>query len=139
MNIFLVDDNDTFRQNLKLFIEEHLLHKVCDEASDGKSFLQKKTINADIVLMDINMPELNGMEAAKLGTWINNKLKIIAVTQYMDMADLEQIIGAGFKGFVSKTNLFRDLGNALEVVMNGGYFFPEELEIKNSEYPKNGK
>jgi DNA-binding NarL/FixJ family response regulator len=51
----------------------------------------------------------------------------------MDMADLEQIIGAGFKGFVSKTNLFRDLGNALETVIKGGYFFPEELEIRTPE------
>ena len=131
MKIFLVDDNETFRANLKLYLEGHLNHQVVGEASDGKAFLETKEFPADIVLMDINMPGIGGLEATKETTWNNHNIKIIAVSQYKDNVDLQQLIGIGFRGFVSKTNLFSDLDTAIQQVAKGGYFFPEELRIIN--------
>jgi len=131
MTILLVDDNNTFRANLKLFLEGHLNHEVIGEASDGNEFLKKLHENADVILMDINMPGMSGINAAKKGTWNNHKLKIIAVSQYKESIDLQMLIGVGFKGFVSKTNLFSDLENALNKVSEGGYFFPNEIQIES--------
>lgn len=129
MKIFLVDDNQQFRENLRLYLEGHLGFEVIGEACDGDSFLANLQPSADVILMDINMPGINGLEAAKKGTWKNSNLKIIAVSQYKDNVDLQQLIGVGFKGFVSKTNLFTDLQKAVTTVMNGGYYFPEEIKV----------
>lgn len=129
MEIYLVDDNAVFRDNLKLYLEGHLNHIVVGESDDGKSFLENSSIKADIVLMDINMPEINGIDATKTMTWQNRNLKIIAVSQYKENVDLQQLIGVGFKGFVSKTNLFNELDKAIKTVFKGGYFFPNEIKI----------
>lgn len=133
MKVFLVDDNDSFRSNLRLFLEGHLNCEVIGEAADGKSFVDNLDNPADIVLMDINMPGVNGLDATKLGTWQKRNLKIIAVSQHRDTVDVQSLIGVGFKGFVSKINLFRDLEDAMKVVNEGGYFFPDELEIVHSD------
>jgi len=123
MKIFIVDDNENFRQRLKLFLEGHLNHKVTGEASSGLEFIENPDLNAEIILMDISMPELNGIETAKRVLWKHNNLKIIALSQYDELADLESLIGGGYKGFVSKTNLYRDLEAAIEVVASGELFF----------------
>ncbi len=129
MNIFLVDDNDDFRKTLKFFLEGHLNHKVVGESADGLAFIESGYIAADIILMDINMPNINGLEATKISTWENQQCKIIAVSQYKDNIDLQQLISVGFKGFVSKTNLFENLENALVAVSSGGFFFPDDVQL----------
>lgn len=129
MNIILVDDNQAFRERLKLYLEEHLNYSVVGETNSGLSFLEMNNIYADIILMDINMPGMGGLEAAKRSLWKYENLKIIAVSQYTDSVDLQQLVEIGFKGFVSKTNLFRDLEPAIRTILEGGYFFPEELKF----------
>lgn len=132
MNILLVDDNNAFRKSLKLFLEEHLHYNIVGEFSDGKQFIESDNMRADIILMDINMPKVNGLKATKSKTWEDHSSKIIAVSQYNDNVDIKQLIGVGFRGFVSKMNLFRDLENAITTVQNGGYFFPDELNVSST-------
>ena len=127
MKIYIVDDNEHFRNDLKLFLEEYLNHEVIGEASDGEKFLQNPDYRADVILMDISMPSINGIEATKLGIWENAHLKVIAISQYQELADLETIISAGFKGFVNKGNLYRDLNTAIEKVAAGELFIPDEI------------
>lgn len=132
MKLYLVDDNEHFRETLKSFLEEFLSCNVIGEASDGKEFLDTYDGKADLILMDINMPGIDGLKATKLGTWNDRDIKIIAVSQYTSIADLQQLIEAGFKGFVSKTKIFDELKTAIETVQNGRFFFPNELEVKKS-------
>lgn len=129
MNIYLVDDNAAFRETLKFFLEGHLNHKVVGESADGQEFISKGFVPADIILMDINMPNINGLEATKISTWENQQYKIIAVSQYKDNIDLQQLISVGFRGFVSKVNLFDELEDAIITVSNGGFFFPDDVRL----------
>lgn len=129
MEVVLVDDNADFRSGLKMFIEEHLGYKVLKEFDNGQSFVDNSLLKADIILMDINMPQLNGMEAAKMGTWNKRDMKLIAVSQFKESVDINVLIGAGFRGFVSKTNVFKELSKAIETVLKGEYYFPDELEV----------
>lgn len=132
MKIVIVDDNKEFRKGLKLFLEGHLGYEVVGEFENGKAFLNQKSIRADIVLMDINMPEVDGLKATKLSLNEQRDTKIIALSQYKENVDLELLIGVGFRGFVSKVNVFQDLETAIKFVSEGRYYYPNEIKLRNN-------
>lgn len=121
MKLIIVDDNSEFRDNLKFFLEQRLNHEVIAEAASGEEFLSfnETTIReADIILMDIMMNQLSGIETTRRITWLHFNLKVIAVTMHIERVFLDQIIEAGFKGFVLKTNIY----NTLEKTLNDVYY-----------------
>ena len=130
MKIIIVDDNTEFRYTLKLFIEQKLNHTVIADAASGEVFLElDPTIlrEADIILMDIMMNQIGGIEATQRITWKHNHLKIIAVTMHIEKVFLAQILEAGFKGCVFKSNIFLTLEKALQEVHAGRVFINEQL------------
>ena len=130
LKILIVDDNAAFRDGIKFFVENTLSYKVIGVEENGKEFLQsKKYRHADIILMDIEMPEYNGFEAAKLALWEHKELKIIAITGYEDKLYLTKLILAGFMGCVIKEKVYTELDNAIQIVIKGGLYFPENLKL----------
>lgn len=129
MKLILVDDNKEFRESMKIFLETKLKHQVIASFSDGKSFCDSyKQYNPDIILMDISMPEMDGYEATKVVNWEKSHIKIIAVTMFKNKAYLQKLIEFGFKACVLKTNVFNELGVALEKVYNGEQYFNDILD-----------
>ena len=99
MKILLVDDHTLFRNGLKMLLDTLSGYEVTGEASNGKEFLNMiRENNYDIVFLDIEMPEINGIEAAKLAIEINRDLKIITLSMYGDEEYYDQMIDAGGKG-----------------------------------------
>ena len=129
MKLFLVDDNDNFRTNLKKFLEEYFDYEVVGEACNGLEFLNKVDSSADIILMDLNMPEMDGFEATRISISKKLPLKIIALSQSKEFVDLQKLKKIGCKGYVSKTELFDVLEKAILNVSKGGYYFPASNEI----------
>ncbi len=130
LKIIVVDDNKTFRKGIKFYIENMLKHEVINEFDNGESFVNSDSfIIADIILMDIEMPKLDGIEAVKKALWRFSELKIIAITNYKDKAYLTELIGAGFKGCVFKDNIYEELKKAIDSVMNGHIFYPEDIQL----------
>lgn len=130
IKIIIVDDNETFREGIGFYIEKILSYEVLTVHSNGKDFIDANQYrNADIVLMDIEMPKLNGIEATKQAIWNYNKLLVIAITNYQDKAYLSEFIGAGFKGCVFKENIYEELGNAIDSVMDGKLYYPENINL----------
>ena len=104
-DIIIVDDNLKFRQVLKEIISIEGIATVKGEASNGLEFLDLlSNIKPDLVLMDIEMPEMNGMEATQKALELMPDLKIIVLTQYENEEYLEKMVALGVRGFILKSN-----------------------------------
>jgi DNA-binding NarL/FixJ family response regulator len=128
MKILLVDDHTLFRNGLKMLLDTLPGYEVTGEASNGKEFLEMIRKNQyDIVFLDIEMPEINGIEAAKRALEFNHDLKIITLSMYGDEEYYDQMIDAGAKGFLLKNTNLQEVKTAIDTVINGGNYFSQEL------------
>jgi DNA-binding NarL/FixJ family response regulator len=137
--VFLVDDHKLFRKGLRVLIDTLNKFEVSGEASNGLEFLaildQSKP---DIVMLDIAMPEMDGIEAARLALLKYPDLKIITLSMFGEQDYYFKMVDAGVKGFLLKNSDFSEVKLALETVMEGGNYFSRELlmnlvnSLKNS-------
>ncbi|UCH14631.1 MAG: response regulator transcription factor [Bacteroidales bacterium] len=132
LKIIVVDDNQTFLEGIIFYLENVLSHEVVGYAYNGKEFLNRwsEIVIADVVLMDIQMPVINGIEVIKRLLWHFQEHKVIAVTGFPETVVLRDYISAGFRGCVFKNRIFEDLSTALDKVVKGRYFFPGNIKIK---------
>lgn len=129
MKIIIVDDSEAFREGLKYYLQKNHSYEIINEANNGIEFLNLKNIHdADIILMDIQMPELDGIKTVKKVLWNMSFLKIIAITMYRDKAYLKELVEAGFRGCVFKNEIFQQLHDAIEDVKKGKYHYPDNLK-----------
>jgi DNA-binding NarL/FixJ family response regulator len=126
--IAIVDDHELFRDGLKLVISQINPDFIITEASDGHEFLENLNKQIpDLVLMDINMPVLNGRDTTVKALEIVPDLKIIAVTMYGEEIYYLQMIEAGVKGIILKKSGKYELEQAIQEVLGGGNFFSQEI------------
>jgi len=131
LNIILVDDNTAFRKALKMLLEKHYHAKIIAEASSAEEYLKLEIeTNIDLIFMDIMMPEIDGIELTKKILWINNSLKIIAITMHNDRVYLQTLIEAGFVGCIFKNTLFTELPLAIKTIVEGKRYFPKNITIE---------
>ena len=130
MKIIIVDDSEMYRRVMKEFLHNELNCEVIGEASNGEAFLQLSNIAvADIILMDLQMPKLNGFQTAQTISSQIPAVKMIAVTMYTDKVYEQQLKEHGFKGCVYKTTFFDDIIPAMHKVLMGEYYFSENNAI----------
>jgi len=126
--IFIVDDHEIFRNGLKMVLGKLKYLEIVGEASNGREFLDNMmSSKPDLVLMDIEMPVMNGIEATLKALEINPGLKIIALTMFNEDEYVQNMIDAGVRGFLIKNINKETLDKALQNVINGGNYFSEEL------------
>ena len=131
MKLMIVDDNQRFLDGLVFLLSSKKEFQNIVVAHNGNQALEiYERERPDLVLLDIEMPELNGLETAKRMLWIYSAVKLIAITMYHDKAYLTELIAAGFNGCVFKTEVSSKLLNAIKKVMEGKYFFPEGISLK---------
>lgn len=128
INIIIVDDHKIFRDGLLLLLANFDFVTVIGEASNGNEFLNliEKEI-PDIVLMDINMPKMNGIEASKIALQKYPELKIVALTSFADDEYIEQMVSAGVEGYMLKRSDIDDFEKAIKRVAEGGSYFSDEI------------
>jgi len=146
MEILLVDDHTLFRNGLKMLLDTIPGYNVTGEASNGKEFLELiAKYDYDIIFLDIEMPEINGIEAAKRAIELKPELKIITLSMYGDEEYYDQMVDAGAKGFLLKNTNLQEVKTAIDTVMSGGNYFSQELmqsllrnykSIKESKEPE---
>lgn len=126
--IIIVDDHTLFREGIRLLIENENIGSVVAEADNGHAFLKLLNIhNPDLVLMDIEMPIMNGLEATESARKFNPNLKILVLTMQSSKADYYKMINAGVMGFVLKTAGKEELEKAILSVLAGEHYFSSEI------------
>jgi len=127
-SIIIVDDHLIFRQGLKSLLSAENIASVIGEASNGKEYLELLLhLKPDLVLMDIDMPHMNGMEATQKSLDLFPDLKIIAFTMFGDEEYYYKMIDLGVKGFILKSSGIGELEKAISEVVHGDSYFSNEL------------
>jgi DNA-binding NarL/FixJ family response regulator len=117
LRILIADDNTTMRRGLRTLIESHARWTVCGEAIDGIQAIAKaKELHPDVVLLDISMPNLNGLEAACIMRSELPQTDVIVVSRHDSEQMREMAIRAGVRGYITKAQVLRDLMVALDTV-----------------------
>lgn len=128
VKIIIVDDHEIFRNGLKMVLGKLEFVDVVGEASNGQDFLDLiRKVNCDIVLMDIEMPIMSGIDATKIALKENPSLKIISLTMFTDDDYVQSMMDAGVKGFLVKNINKETLNKAITTVASGGNYYSEEL------------
>jgi len=131
--IVIVDDNQGFIDAIKILFRNRTDIDVVGEATDGFKFLEiVEKANPDIVLMDINLPVMDGLETTAKALSKNDQLKIIGVTMSDNFIIHFDMLKKGFKAGILKNNFSSDFDIALQSISNGEVFFPV---LKNKATP----
>ncbi len=116
--IIVVDDHLLFRESIKLLIEKEGIGEVVAEAAHGLEFLNLlKLHKPDLVIMDIDMPYMNGIEATKNALRLYPKLKILLLTMMSEYVNNAEIIQSGAIGHVLKSSGKRDFERAIKAAI----------------------
>jgi DNA-binding NarL/FixJ family response regulator len=131
LKIIIVDDHKIFREGIKSLITTEKIASVIAEAKDGQEFINLLDNNfPDVVLMDISMPIMNGLEATKIAIQKYPNLNILVLSSYSDSDYHQKMVEAGVKGFILKDSGMAELQEAIEHISKGECFFLNEL-LKN--------
>ncbi len=129
--VIIVDDHTLFRNGLKLLINNTSDFRVVGEAADGRMFLDMLESDGlpDVVLLDINMPEMDGIEDAETALSRYPGLPIITLFMYGEEDYYFKMVSLGVKGFVLKNSDIQEVVDAMESVAAGGTYFSQELLV----------
>ncbi len=131
LRILLADDHQVVRDGLRLLIDSQPNMRVVGEAANGKEVLrQARELKPEVVVMDLSMPELNGLQATERLKAEHPDLKVVALTAHEDESYLTQLCRAGASAYVLKRSAGEQLIQAISTVANGGVFFEPTLASK---------
>ena len=123
LRVLLADDHAVVREGLKALINSHLDMEVVGEAADGRSACAKATeLCPDVVVMDVSMPLVNGVEATREVRRLRPEVKVLALTVHEERSYLRELMQAGAAGYVLKRSAAEDLVHALRVVARGDVY-----------------
>lgn len=128
LKIIIVDDHDMFREGVKVLLSKSQRVEFISEASNGKEFLDMlPNLEPDVVLMDISMPVLDGIEATRQAVQMNPEIKILALSMFGEEEYYYKMIQSGVRGFVMKSAGINELEHAIQEVARGSAYFSAEL------------
>ena len=134
IKLFIVDDHQIFIDGIKYLLYDISDIEIIGDANNGKLALEKlKETYADIILMDIGMPDLNGIETTNIISEKYPVIKIIALTMYDDHNRVVKMLKAGAKGYVLKDTTKKELIQAIQTVANGGVYYSDKIIVNTMQ------
>ena len=128
IRVLIADDHGIVRKGLRLQLEQNNAFEVIGEATDGRDAVRlAEELLPDIVIMDIAMPNLNGIQATAQMVKKNPQIGVIILSMHSDETYLTRALAAGAKGYLLKENADVDLDNAVQAVAQGKRFFSRDI------------
>jgi two-component system nitrate/nitrite response regulator NarL len=125
VRVLVADDHEVMRMGIRNLLQFRSGWSVCAEASNGQEAVEKALqFHPDVVIMDITMPVMNGLDAAHQIVTALPHIPIILFSMHVSDDLYQHLQKDGIRGAVAKGEAARDLAQAVEVVLNGGTFFP---------------
>jgi DNA-binding NarL/FixJ family response regulator len=135
--LLITDDHEVVRQGVRTILKNRPQWEICGEAVNGKDAIDKaQKLRPDIIIMDITMPEMGGIEATREITRVNPSIAILVFTMHESSHLAQTVREAGARGIVLKSHAARDLVDALETLARGGSFFGPQSGGDPKESPK---
>jgi DNA-binding NarL/FixJ family response regulator len=136
ITVFLAEDHRIVREGFKLLLETHPDIKVIGEAGDGREAVrQVLKLNPDIVIMDIAMPEMNGIEATREISESLSTCKVVILSMYSTPQHVFRALNAGAKGYILKGSAGEDVVKAVRMVHSGRTYVCSEIsEVVINDY-----
>lgn len=126
--ILLVDDHEIVRHGLRNLLSAQPGWEVCGEAADGREAVsQTETLKPDLVILDISMPRLNGLEATRRIRKISPKTSVLILTMHESQQVVRDVLDAGALGYVLKSDAGRDLVAAVDALRQHRTFFTSKV------------
>ena len=120
MRVLLVDDHDIIRDGLANLLEQ-AGHEVVGQAKDGRDAVRLAAeLQPDVVVMDIGMPGMNGVDATRQIVQAEPAPKVVALSMHSDRTYVTRMLEAGARAYIAKESAFEELEHAIEVVVAGG-------------------
>jgi DNA-binding NarL/FixJ family response regulator len=139
IKIILADDHKIIREGLHALLEKNQSMEVVAEAQDGLTTVRlAKKLLPDIVIMDIGMPDMNGIDATRQIISETKDIRVIALSMHSDRRFVLQMLKAGASGYLLKDSAFEELELAIMTVMSGQpYLSPKITDVVIKEYIHN--
>ena len=126
--VLIVDDHRMMRDGLKLILDQSPDMEVVAEAGDGHAAVElARTHKPDVVIMDVGMAEMNGIEATRQIISENPKTKVVALSTYGETRYVVAMLDAGASGYVLKVNASDELARTIHAVLQGQIYLPAEV------------
>jgi len=124
LRVLIADDHEVARRGIRALLESHPGWEVCGEAKDGRETVElANQLKPDVTLLDIGMPNLNGLEAARKILAVSPDAAILILTMHDTDHVVREVLRAGARGFLLKSDAGRDLVAAVEALQQQRTFF----------------
>lgn len=124
IRIIIADDHELLREGFSLLLRKQKEIEIVDEASNGKDLLEKvRKLQPDVVVTDIQMPEMDGIQATKKIKEEFPQIEVIALTMFNEDHLIIDMLESGAKGYLLKNTSQKELSEAIKAVYNGGTHF----------------
>ena len=131
LRIFLADDHAIMREGLRLLVEAQPDMEVVGEAGDGETaWREAKALQPDVVVMDVSMPQLNGIQATERLKLACPQIKVIVLSAYSDAAHVRHLLASGAVSYVLKQTAAEELIRAIRTVVGGGVYLDSSIAGK---------
>jgi DNA-binding NarL/FixJ family response regulator len=141
LRILIADDHDLVRRGVKALLQAHEGWQICGEANTGREAVAKaEELKPDIAILDISMPDLNGLEAARRIRKASTGTEVLILSMHYSDQLIREIVEAGVRGYIVKSDSDRDLIIAVETLAKHQPFFtPHATEVILSNFNAGGR